>query len=321
MKIPIDKIIISKDNPRQNFDDEGLRRLGESIRTHGQLQAIIVRQRGSNYELVVGERRLRACVLVGLTEIEAEVKNIDDSTVMELRLIENTQREDLTDAEKGDAVLSLWANYDKYEKIKDVAKAINVPYDTVIGIWVAKAHKLSPKLRNVVGDISFSEEHSRYVLKYPHSVQERFADISMKHKLTKRQLLELTKLHDASPSTDLDKLANKVLGVVMVEVPKSMVSPVLQAQMDEKRQLDKVHRVRSKRSKTITKEDVQKQQKKSDFKFEKVRISRGTGEQKALKSQITPTILVNPSSPDWTLCKCGACPLFGQHCRGRVDKT
>jgi ParB family chromosome partitioning protein len=320
LRIPIDRIVVSKDNPRQSFDEEGLRRLGESIRTHGQLQAIIVRQRGSNYELVVGERRLRACALVGLTEIEAEVKNIDDSTAMELRLIENTQREDLSDAEKGDAVVALWANYDKYETLKDVAEAIKVPYDTIKTHWIPKARKLSPKVRGVVGNTSFSEEHARYIMRYPHSVQERFADISMKHKLTKRQLLELTKLYDANPKADLDELANKVLGVVMVEVPKSMVSPALQAQMDEKRQLDKVHRVRSKPSKPITKEAVQKQQKKTDFKFEKVRISRGTGEQKPLKSQITPTIIVNPSNPDWMLCKCGACSLFGQHCKGRLSQ-
>jgi ParB family chromosome partitioning protein len=318
MKIPIDKIIISKDNPRQNFDDEGLRRLGESIRTHGQLQAIIVRQCGSNYELVVGERRLRACALVGLTEIEAELKNIDDSTVMELRLIENTQREDLTDAEKGDAVLSLWANYGKYDTLKAVAEAIKIPYDTIRKGWIPKATKLSSKVRCLVGTTSFSEEHARYVMMYPHSVQEKLAETSIKHKLTKRQLLELTKLHDASPSTDLDELANKVLGVVMVEVPKSMISPVLQAQMDEKRQLDKVHRVRSKRSKTITKEDVQKQQKKTDFKFVKATVSHGkAGLLPPLKMEVKPTIIPNPNTPDYTLCKCALCPLFATHCKGR----
>lgn len=318
MKIPIEKIFVSKDNPRQGFDEDGLRRLGESIKEHGQLQSVIVRSRGSNYELVVGERRLRACVLVGLSEIEADVKNVDDVTATELRLIENTQREDLSDAEKGDAVLSLWANYDKYETIKDVAEAINAPYTTVDNVWVAASKKLSPKLRTTLGCDSFSDTHARYVLKYPHSVQERLADISIKRKLTKRQLLELTTLHDANPSADLDKLANKVLGVVMVEVPKSMVSPVLQAQMDEKRQFDKVHRVRSKRSKTITKEDVQKQQKKADFKFEKVKVSHGVkGLLPPLKQEVKPTIMPNPNTPDYTLCKCALCPLFATHCKGR----
>jgi len=103
MKISIDKIVVSKDNPRQSFDEEGLRRLGESIREHGQLQAIIVRPKGSQYELVVGERRLRARKLVGLTEIEVSVQDLDDATCMEFRLIENTQREDLTETEKGNA--------------------------------------------------------------------------------------------------------------------------------------------------------------------------------------------------------------------------
>lgn len=318
MKIPIDKIVVSKDNPRQNFGEEGLRRLGESILAHGQLQPVIVRSRGSQYELVIGERRLRACALVGINEVDAEVREVDDATAMELRLIENTQREDLSDAEKGDAVLSLWANYDKYETIKSVAEAINIPYSHIEHDWIPKAKKLSPKVRIGIGTNSFSETHARCVVKYPHSIQERFAQTSVKHNLTKRQLLELTNLYDVNPKADLDKLANKVLGVVMVEVPKSLVSPALQAQMDEKRQLDKVHRVRSKRSKQITKEAVQKQQKKSDFKFVKATVSHGVkGLLPPLKQEIKPTIMPNPNTPDYTLCKCAVCPLFAVHCKGR----
>ena len=317
MKIPIEKISVSKDNPRQGFDEDGLRRLGESIKDHGQLQAVIVRTRGSGYELVVGERRLRACALVGLNEINVDVKDVDDITASELRLIENTQREDLSDAEKGDAVLSLWANYEKYETLKDVAEAINVSHRTV-ETWTLKAKKLSEVVRNYVSARTLTDEHARVILKYPHSIQERLAEISIKNKLTKRQLIELTKLYDANPKADLDKLAKKVLGVVMVEVPKSMVSPALQAQMDEKRQLDKVHRVRSKPSKPITKEDVQKQQDKADFKFEKVKVLHGVkGLVPQLKREIKPTIMPNPNTPDYTLCKCALCPLFATHCKGR----
>jgi ParB family chromosome partitioning protein len=114
-RIPIGNIVITKDNPRQIFDEEPLRRLGESIRTHGLLQPIIVRPKEGYYELVVGERRLRAAQLAGMDEIEAKIEEIDDATCTELRLIENTHREDLTDAEKGDAVYVLIEKYpEKY---------------------------------------------------------------------------------------------------------------------------------------------------------------------------------------------------------------
>ena len=105
--------------------------MGESIKAHGQVQSVLVRSRGSDYELVVGERRVRACALVGLPRIRAEVRDLNDAATHELRLIENVHREDLSDAEKGDAVYQLWA-FDKYETIKEVCESIQVPYNTVL---------------------------------------------------------------------------------------------------------------------------------------------------------------------------------------------
>jgi ParB family chromosome partitioning protein len=96
--IPIGKIIITGENPRQAFDIDALQMLGDSIESHGLLQPIIVRPKEDYYELVVGERRLRAAQLKGIDEIIARIEDLDDTTCMELRLIENTHREDLTDA-------------------------------------------------------------------------------------------------------------------------------------------------------------------------------------------------------------------------------
>jgi len=176
LRLAIDQIIVSKDNPRQSFDEEGLRRLGESIKSHGQLQPIVVRHRGQSFELIVGERRLRASALVGLDSIDAEVKDVDDLTANEFRLIENTQREDLTDAEKGDAVLSLWANYDKYETLKDVAKAIEIGYGSVLN-WARKANRLSKKVKELAKNSSLPEDAAYHLIKYPHSTQEKQKEI------------------------------------------------------------------------------------------------------------------------------------------------
>ena len=161
IEIPIEKIVVA-DNPRQYFDEDKIRQLGENIKEHGQIQNIVVRQKGDDYELIVGERRVRACALVGISRIRAEVRILDDLAAYELKLIENVHREDLSDAEKGDAIYQLWA-FDKYETIKEVCESLQIPYDTVVKHWLPKTRKLSEKVKSLVhpGVNSFSDRHTQ----------------------------------------------------------------------------------------------------------------------------------------------------------------
>lgn len=217
-KIPISRIIITGDNPRQEFKNEDLLQLGTSIKTHGLLQPIIVRPKGNRFELIVGERRLRASELIGLTEIEARIEELDDATSKELRLIENTHREDLTDAEKGDAVYALWESYpEKYPTIKSVAESINTPVGTVRH-WCNQSQKLSPKVKEYSARNTITDYDARYLVKYPHAVQDRLVEIIAKTNLTGRQTLELTKLYDVNPKADLNDLVNEVRGIKKVEI-------------------------------------------------------------------------------------------------------
>jgi len=321
MKLAIDQIVVSKDNPRQTFDEEGLRRLGESIKSHGQLQPIIVRRKGSFFELVVGERRVRASALVGLMEIDATVREVDDVTVMELRLIENTQREDLSDAEKGDAVLALWANYDKYKTIADVARAINVNYETARA-WTNHSRKLSTQIRERVASHALTDEHAKELMKYSHSVQNKLADAIIRNKISshKEVLRRFTDLYDLNPNANLDTIANQVLGIETVAIPKTELTKKQLEKIEEKKQLAKVKRIRKKPSKPITKEDVKKKlAKKTDFKYAKVKVKHGSGKVTPPSPMIKPNILGNtqPITVDWSLCLCNTCPLFGEHCKGR----
>jgi len=122
-------------------------------------------------------------------------------------------------------MLSLWANYDKYKTIKEVAEAINAPYETVRNVWVPSSRKLSTKLKQcVASDASFSDEHGRELLKYPHSLQNKFADLIIKKQITRAQLRELTKKYDTNPDANLDELTDKALGIETVTVPKSKCS-------------------------------------------------------------------------------------------------
>ncbi len=95
--LPISKV---KPNPDQNFDEEALEQLADSIRQHGVLQPILVRKVGREYQIIAGERRYQASKLVGLTEVPVLVREVDDDAVFSLALIENLQRSDLDPIEE-----------------------------------------------------------------------------------------------------------------------------------------------------------------------------------------------------------------------------
>ena len=95
--VPIDRISPNPEQPRLAFDPGSLEELAASIREHGVLQPILVRPLGNNeYQLIAGERRWRASRAAGLTTIPALVEDIDDATAMEISIIENLQREDIS---------------------------------------------------------------------------------------------------------------------------------------------------------------------------------------------------------------------------------
>ena len=86
--------------PRKDFSEESLRELADSIKEQGLVQPLIVRQTGSDFELIAGERRWRAAQLIGLTDVPVLVREADDRTALELALIENLQRENLNPLEE-----------------------------------------------------------------------------------------------------------------------------------------------------------------------------------------------------------------------------
>lgn len=86
--------------PRKNFSEEGLRELTDSIKTHGVLQPVVVRAKAGGFELVSGERRCRAAKQAGLESIPAVIRDVPDSEMLELALVENVQRRDLDPIER-----------------------------------------------------------------------------------------------------------------------------------------------------------------------------------------------------------------------------
>ena len=98
--VAVDRIDHNPYQPRKMFDDEELEALSESIRTHGILQPLVVRPVGDRYQLVAGERRLRAAQAAGFGEVPVHVVDFNDQQILEAALVENIQRTDLNPIEK-----------------------------------------------------------------------------------------------------------------------------------------------------------------------------------------------------------------------------
>jgi len=102
-QIPLDEIVSNPYQPRRHFDEESLRELAESIQQVGVLEPVILRRIESGYELIAGERRLRAAVVAGLSTIPSVIRLLNDQQVAEMALIENIQRENLNALEEANA--------------------------------------------------------------------------------------------------------------------------------------------------------------------------------------------------------------------------
>jgi ParB family transcriptional regulator, chromosome partitioning protein len=99
-RLAVGRIHFNPHQPRKRFDEDELKALTQSIRTHGVLQPLVVRAAKDGYQLIAGERRLRAAQAAGLAEVPVHVVNLDDQQVFEAALVENIQRADLNPIEK-----------------------------------------------------------------------------------------------------------------------------------------------------------------------------------------------------------------------------
>ena len=131
--IKISQIEPNRSQPRRCFDEEALQELSESIRAHGVLQPILVRpQIYGGYQIVAGERRYRASRMAGLTEIPAIVRELSDSETMQIALIENLQRQDLSVLEEAKGYRSLMDDYGFSQE--DVARTVGKSRSAVANI-------------------------------------------------------------------------------------------------------------------------------------------------------------------------------------------
>ncbi len=159
--LPIHKVEPNKNQPRQDFDQEELEALAESIATHGVLQPLTVRELPSGYfQIIAGERRWRASRMANLSEIPAVVIEADDKKAMELALIENLQRQDLNPVEEALGYQSLMTDHGLTQE--ETAQRVGKSRPAVAN--ALRLLGLPQELLEKVRDGSLSAGHARALL-------------------------------------------------------------------------------------------------------------------------------------------------------------
>ncbi|HEX5328865.1 ParB/RepB/Spo0J family partition protein [Sulfuricurvum sp.] len=145
VELELSQVYANPNQPRKHFDPVALAELAEAIKTHGLLQPISVVRRPDGYMIIAGERRYRAHQINESITIKVNILEREDHTVEELALIENIQREDLSDYEIAMAVVRLWES-GKYKQKQELAGAIKKPLSYISKSFACM--KLSPEIKH-----------------------------------------------------------------------------------------------------------------------------------------------------------------------------
>ncbi len=186
-EIPISEIKPNHYQPRKDFSTEELEELADSIRTAGLLQPIAVRNVNGGYELVAGERRLRAVKSLGWPTIPAIVRDYDDRTMLTLALIENLQRADLNPIEEADGYARLASEFDLTQN--EIADLVGKDRSTVANLQ--RVLQLPAAVRRMLETGALSLGHARPLLALEdHVLAVKLATEAVEHGLSVRTIEE-----------------------------------------------------------------------------------------------------------------------------------
>ncbi|MDD3223110.1 MAG: nucleoid occlusion protein [Clostridium sp.] len=168
--IPVECIIANSYQPRKQFNEKTLNELAQSIKNYGIIQPLSVRKKDENiYELVAGERRLRAAKIAGLKSVPAIIIDITDDDSATIALLENLQREDLNFVEEAEAYYDLIKEHGYTQE--GLAKSIGKKQSTIAN--KIRILKLDSSLRKLILENSLTERHARALLKLPNLKLQR----------------------------------------------------------------------------------------------------------------------------------------------------
>jgi ParB family transcriptional regulator, chromosome partitioning protein len=161
LNIPLAEIRRNPFQPRREFNDEETKELARSIQLYGVIQPIIVRKHGNGYQLIAGERRYRACQMIGMVTIPAIVQEMSDQRAAAVSLIENLQRKELNYFEEAEAYARLVNDFGMTQE--EVAQRIGKSQATVAN--KLRLLRLPKEVRRFIITDNISERHARALLK------------------------------------------------------------------------------------------------------------------------------------------------------------
>ena len=167
-QIPLVNIDANPFQPRSTFDEETTRELAESLAEHGLIQPIVVRSCPGGYQLVAGERRVRAARYLGWDTIPAVIRELDDATSAQVALIENLQREDLDYWEEAQAYQRLLQEFGLTQE--ELARKIGKSQSAIAN--KLRLLRLSPQVRAGISREIMTERHCRALLSLDSEVQQ-----------------------------------------------------------------------------------------------------------------------------------------------------
>jgi ParB family chromosome partitioning protein len=205
-EVPIDLIDPGALQPRSVFDEAKLEELAKSIRTNGVVQPVLLRRKGSRFELIAGERRWRAAERAGLTKIPAVVRNVSDDKVLEIALIENIQREDLNPIEEARAYKKLIETLGLTQETVGERVGRDRSYVTNY----LRLLRLPEDLQELLQSGRISTGHARTLLGTDEpDIQRRIARKVIEQDLSVRATEQLVRLAVARPTQVRSKTAQK----------------------------------------------------------------------------------------------------------------
>ncbi len=198
--LKISELEPNRTQPRKEFDEDALSELADSISRHGLLQPILVRPLTlGGYEIVAGERRYRACRMAGLTEVPVIIRELSEGETMELALIENLQREDLTPLEEAEGYSVLMNEHGLTQE--DVAKSVGKSRPAVAN--ALRLLKLPEYVRERLASGEITAGHARALLglENEENMQE-LCDLIVSKDLSVRQTEQLCKKAQKQPKAE-----------------------------------------------------------------------------------------------------------------------
>ncbi|MCI5727896.1 MAG: ParB/RepB/Spo0J family partition protein [Clostridium sp.] len=191
LMIDINKIKSNSEQPRKNFDNDKILELSESIKVHGIIQPLILKQNNDEYIIIAGERRWRAAKMAGIKEVPAIVMELSDKDILEISLIENIQREDLNPIEEAIAYKKLLTDFEiTQEQLSErLGKSRTVITNSM------RLMKLDERVQQYIIEGVLSEGHGRALLsiKDNNELQYEVAQKTIDDGMSVRQLEKLIK--------------------------------------------------------------------------------------------------------------------------------